>query len=67
MSKYYQVTDGQWMEVPKHNFHMQCCDCGLVHVMNFKTSKGKVYVQAYRDNRSTGQVRRHRGIKLENQ
>ena len=35
-SDYYHVSDGEWIEVTKRGFKEQCCDCGLVHEMEFK-------------------------------
>jgi hypothetical protein len=37
-----------------------CCDCGLVHEIDFKVEDGKEYVKFRRDNRTTGQLRRWR-------
>ncbi len=57
---YYQVKDGEWIEVPMKNHYDQCCDCGLVHKMNFRINKkGKLEVQAYRHARATNAARIH--------
>lgn len=37
---------------------MGCCDCGLVHRINFRVQNGKVQFQAFRDNRATAAKRR---------
>lgn len=37
-----------WIQPRRKNYHMQCCDCGLVHVMEFrlvKTRDGRGYIQ----------------------
>ena len=40
--KYYQVTEGEWMR-PVHRGHkLCCCDCGLVHTMDFRVVNGQV-------------------------
>ena len=37
-----------------------CCDCGLVHELYFKKIKnGECLIKLDRDNRRTGQFRRH--------
>lgn len=57
---YYQVTDGEWIEVPMRNHFDQCCDCGLVHKMNFRVNdRGKIEIQAYRHARATNAARIH--------
>jgi len=57
--------DGDWTEWVYPNrklYKMACCDCGLVHDMQFalvKRGLGKAIVfRARRNNKSTGQVRR---------
>jgi hypothetical protein len=58
--KYPQGFDGQWYEiVRRRGFRLRCCDCGLVHIFNFRIRKKKIQFQAWRDNRATGQIRRH--------
>ena len=62
--KYDQVTDGEWVQPRRKGYKAMCCDCGLVHRVNFrlvknKCGKGKtIQLQIFRDNRATGQVRR---------
>jgi hypothetical protein len=43
---------------PLPGYRMACCDCGLVHNMEFDTEDGEVIFRARRNARSTGQVRR---------
>ncbi len=60
---YYQVTDGEWVEVPMRGFKDQCCDCGLIHKMNFRVNaKGRIEFQAFRDGKATGGARK--GFKM---
>ena len=57
--KYVQVTDNDWIEpTPQRGHRMKCCDCGLVHVMNFRVRKGRVQFQPKRDKRATAAARR---------
>jgi hypothetical protein len=59
-SEYYHVTDGEWIEIPMRNLMDQCCDCGLIHRMNFRiNTKGRIEVQAFRDARATNGARRY--------
>jgi len=59
MAKYKQVTDGEWVQPVKKGYKMACCDCGLVHVVDFRIYKGRVQLRAFRDNRKTAAKRRH--------
>lgn len=45
---------------PRPGYKLACCDCGLVHDMEFRVDDlGRVNFRARRNNRSTGQMRRH--------
>jgi hypothetical protein len=58
---YYHVTDGEWIRVTKRGYREQCCDCGLVHRLNFRVdSDGRIFVQTFRDGRATGGARHAR-------
>ena len=55
---YYQVSHGEWIIVPKRGYKEQCCDCGLIHQLNFKIDdKGRIHIQTFRDGRATGGAR----------
>ena len=62
---YYKPKPGEWQRSRLRNYKLQCCDCGLVHRMDFKvvTSRNgrtqKVLFRAFRDERATGAVRRN--------
>lgn len=56
---YYHISNGEWVEVPWRGFKEQCCDCGLVHKLNFKINdQGHLVMQTTRDSRATAAVRR---------
>lgn len=57
------MIDGVWLRVPKRGFKEQCCDCGLVHKLNFRIVNGALEIQVFRDERATSAVRR--GFKFE--
>ena len=58
---YEAQEDGwtEWIQPIRKGYKMCCCDCGLVHQIDFRVRKGKSQFRVRRDNRSTGQVRRH--------
>jgi len=65
MTKYKRVVDGDWETPRMTGYKLMCCDCGLVHIINFKViNKKTIQLQAFRDNRSTGQSRRYKKIAL---
>lgn len=54
-----------WVRPVVEGYNMACCDCGLVHTLQFRTADdGLPEFRVSRNNRSTGQFRRHRGIKV---
>ena len=49
----------------KQILRFQCCDCGLVHDIEFEAkSDNPITVIMTRNSRATGQLRRHRHITL---
>ena len=61
--KYTEEKAGEWIQPIRKNYKMRCCDCGLVHRMDFrllKNGRGNfIQFRAFRDDRATGQSRRH--------
>lgn len=53
--------DGEWVEPITRGYELECCDCGLVHLLNFRVRDGQVQFQAFRDARKTAATRRARG------
>lgn len=63
--KYRQEYDNEWIQPIRKGYKMMCCDCGLVHDVDFKLVKHgrghKILYRATRNNRATGQgKRKHR-------
>lgn len=56
--KYDEPKENEWINPCKEGYKICCCDCGLVHEMDFKILKGRIYFRARRNERSTGQIRR---------
>ncbi len=36
MSYYKDVADGEWVRPAMKNYLAKCCDCGLVHKVNYR-------------------------------
>lgn len=50
----------RWVQPIVKGYKMACCDCGLVHTMEFRVNEdGWAQFRVRRNNRATGQVRRH--------
>jgi hypothetical protein len=68
MAKYDQPEENEWVTPVMKCYKLACCDCGLVHEIDFRLTivNKKVVLQfrVRRNNRSTGQMRRHQGIKV---
>jgi hypothetical protein len=68
--KFETAVAGEWVQPRKRGYKMMCCDCGLVHVMDFRhvirgagnraieTKGGKIQFRVWMDNRSTAVARR---------
>lgn len=39
MTKYYQVTDGEWILQSMNKHKRACCDCGLVHIVDTRIAE----------------------------
>jgi hypothetical protein len=59
-TSYEQIYEGVWDRPVRKNFKFRCCDCSLIHTVNFRIKNGKIEWQFYRDNRATAQARRRR-------
>lgn len=55
---YQQLQDGEWVRPVKRGHVDQCCDCGLVHVIDYVIENGVLYFRARRDPRLTAAARR---------
>ena len=49
------VKEGEWVQPIRQGYLMQCCDCRLIHRLNFrliryaKGTRGKIQFQAFRE------------------
>lgn len=60
---YPTIKDGELVTPKRIGYKMSCCDCGLVHRIDFTTTpKGRIQFKAYRDIKATNKLRKQRGI-----
>jgi len=64
MKRYGVQEDGEWVRPIVRGYRTQCCDCGLVHKMDFRIRDGRIEFRAYRDGRATGGARASQKIKV---
>lgn len=57
MSKYETPKAGEWVQPIRKGYKLACCDCCLVHRMEFRVRNGRAQFKAYRDNRATASMR----------
>lgn len=56
--KYHQVVEGEWMPTKRRGNFEQCCDCGLVHVVDYRINKhNQIEYRARRHGPATGGAR----------
>jgi hypothetical protein len=65
---YHHVMDGDTVYPVRRGYRMMCCDCGLVHKINFRLvphgKRGKrIVLTVYRDERATAAARRRKQVK----
>lgn len=58
MSEYEELEDGKWTEVPRRGHRNACCDCGLVHCVDYRIVDGKIQIRVRRHKRATVAMRR---------
>lgn len=60
--KYEKPQEGQWVQPIRKGYKLMCCDCGLVHNMDFRVAESKrgkfAQFRVFRNNRSTAMARR---------
>lgn len=64
MAQYSKPKAGEWIRPIKRGYKMACCDCGLVHRMEFAHvpygGGRKIIFRAWRDERATAAMRREK-------
>jgi hypothetical protein len=60
--KYDRPKSGEWVRPVRRGYKMACCDCGLVHRMDFMLTPwgvgSKIWFRVFRDERATSAMRR---------
>jgi hypothetical protein len=55
---YDVISYGEWTRPRMKDFREQCCDCGLIHRLDFRIVDGRVEFRTRRDDRATAAARR---------
>lgn len=53
-----QIKDNEWFAPTMRKHLMACCDCGLVHWMDFKIKNNQLLIRAKRARNKTAQRRK---------
>lgn len=56
--KYIEEETGKWIFPTRKGYKLACCDCGLVHRLDFRIREKHIEFRMFRDNPATGQMRR---------
>ncbi len=60
--KWEQIKDGEWTHVVAQGHRNACCDCGLVHIIDYRIAEdGTFEIRFRRDKRATAAMRRRNG------
>lgn len=62
-TKYDEPEAGEWVQPVRRGYKLSCCDCGLVHRLDFRVHRGCIQFRAFRLGRSTAMMRRHRRLR----
>ncbi len=46
--KFKKTKEGEWVQPVKKGYLMKCCDCGLIHKIDFRIKKKKIQFRAFR-------------------
>lgn len=60
--KYHGPGPTDWIQPIRKGYKFVCCDCCLVHNMDFRVKNKRAQFRVSRNNRSTALARRHNGI-----
>ena len=55
---YRTIAYGEWTRPRMRNFREQCCDCGLIHRLDFRIVDGQIEFRTRRDDRAAAAARR---------
>jgi hypothetical protein len=61
---YPVIAYGDWTRPRRRDFREQCCDCGLIHRLDFRIVDGKIEFRTRRDDRATAAARRYQTVEF---
>ena len=65
---YEEPAENEWVQPIRKGYKLACCDCGLVHDVDFRAIKTKrgsfIQFRVRRNGKATGGMRAGRGIKV---
>ena len=44
-----QMEAGEWVQPITEGYRMACCDCDLVHLVDFRLHEGHIQLRAFRE------------------
>ena len=59
--KYPELDAGEWIEPKRHGYLLRCCDCSLVHRIDFRVRRGRAQFRVFRENVQTRIERNKQG------
>ncbi len=66
--RYEIVFDGDWERAKMRGERQQCCDCGLIHIIDYRIvrngKRAEVEVRSRRDDKATARLRKRAGISI---
>lgn len=61
-----QIEEGTWYRMPTKTPEVaECCDCGLVHITEYKIVDGKIFWRTTVDRKATRAARRREGVTVQ--
>ncbi|MDP1890515.1 MAG: hypothetical protein Q8K55_06435 [Gemmatimonadaceae bacterium] len=60
--KFDEPEADEWVLPVRKGYKLACCDCALVHDVDFRVKGGRIQFRVRRNNRSTAMMRRHKGL-----
>ena len=54
-----EVKPGEWIQPVRRGYKTRCCDCGLVHDIDFRVKGGRAQLRVYRNKKLTKMSRMH--------
>lgn len=59
MSRCYPEVEGtEWFHLPRGGMRIACCDCNLVHDLDYRKRGGRIEIRMARNERATAALRR---------